>query len=154
MARIASVNAHEDALRPPQTDDASGNSSSDDDGSSDGPTTDAKHATVRGWTRLRAGGRWSLATDRRVDENIVLDLLVERAASKVLKKFARADEIALELQRLDICYLDGRGQWYARKLGEKTKKNMRPTERKREPGHKRKRRRRRKEFEHEHAPLK
>ena len=157
MARVSAVDTRPggeaDALQPP-TDDASSSSSSSDEEISGGTTTSATYTVVRGWTRLRAGGRWSAATNRSVDTAAVVDLLVERASSKASKDFARADEIALKLQLLDICYLDGQGQWYARKRGEKTKKNMRPADRKREPGHKRKRRRRRKEFEHEHAPLK
>jgi hypothetical protein len=64
------------------------------------------------WLRVSKGGRWTTAVDRDVDETAILALLNERTAAKEAKDFTRADECAAELQRLDVCYVDGEAAWY------------------------------------------
>jgi len=75
------------------------------------------------WTRVFKGGAHSNAVNRTVDESAVLKFLNERTAAKASKNYAKADEIASALQRMDICYLDETMEWYTRSPKSPKRKN-------------------------------
>jgi len=87
------------------------------------------------WERvMEARFHYSVAVDREVDEKTVHSLLAERTAAKKQKDWSRADEIAAELQEMDVCYVDEKRVWYTRKISsaedkarrlKKTKSKMR-----------------------------
>ena len=65
------------------------------------------------WVRMHNLGN---AIDRQIDENKVERLLNARTDAKTAKQWTKADEIAEELQTLDVCYVDERNEWYTRPI--------------------------------------
>ena len=65
------------------------------------------------WVRMHNLGN---AIDRQIDEKKVERLLNARTDAKNSKQWTRADEIAEELQSLDVCYVDERNEWYTRPI--------------------------------------
>jgi hypothetical protein len=68
------------------------------------------------WARALRGGRYPKAVNRPVDEAQIEKLLLERDKVKAAKNYARADEIALEFQKMDVYYEDDRKEWHTRSL--------------------------------------
>eukprot|EP01134_Creolimax_fragrantissima_P006546 CFRG6546T1 len=62
------------------------------------------------WTRKRKGDFFA-----KVDPKVVLSLLNERTKAKEEKDYDKSDEIAKELQGMNVCYSDDNKQWYVKK---------------------------------------
>ena len=69
------------------------------------------------WTRqLRGSGLYPKAVNRPVDTVKIEKLLQERDEAKAKRDYARADEISLEFQRMDVYYVDEKKHWYTRSM--------------------------------------
>ena len=88
---------------------------------SSGKEKKAKKSLTSGekpWTRVTKGGANTKADTREVDVAQIEALLTKRTHSKQVKDYALADGTASELQRLGICYIDERKEWYTKVIEE------------------------------------
>ena len=71
-------------------------------------------SATAGWSRASSKIMFR-ATNDKVDEANVEQLLEDRSTAKLSKDYKKADEIAQQLQNMGIAYVDEKKLWYTKK---------------------------------------